>query len=265
LPKATIVSDTAIPAATLILFRQTQGLTTHLFVERATTMAFAGGATVFPGGRVDEADRSFARQFPHLAADDAAARIAAIRETIEEAGVVVGIEALIDATLTARLRSGLHTGASLQDVLAREALTLSLDGLKPFARWCPNFRETRNFDARFFIAQAPDTDIVASADENETVHLFWASAKQALADADAGRLQIIFPTRRNLERLANLETFDAATAQAERIGVKRITPSIETIDGVSFLTIPKDCGYPVTSEPLDSVRRGGDNPVRIEP
>jgi hypothetical protein len=63
---------------------------------------------------------------------------------------------------------------------------------------------------------------------------------------------VIFPTRRNLERLALFANFDEAKAQAEAIPVKTIVPQVDTVDGQPMLTIIKDAGYPVT----DSVKRG---------
>ena len=76
--------DDAIPAATLIVVRdRPAGAPELLMVERSEGMAFAAGALVFPGGRIDAADTS-------LAPGDAAA-VAAIRETIEETAVPVGL------------------------------------------------------------------------------------------------------------------------------------------------------------------------------
>ncbi|HVM23453.1 MAG TPA: NUDIX domain-containing protein, partial [Sphingomicrobium sp.] len=81
------MSDQAIPAATLIVVRDKPGEAPELLmVERAAGMAFAAGALVFPGGRIDEADRRLAAR---LGVDPAA--VAAIRETLEETAVPVGI------------------------------------------------------------------------------------------------------------------------------------------------------------------------------
>ena len=81
------MSEEAIPAATLIVVRErSDGPPELLMVERAGGMAFAAGAWVFPGGRIDEADREFAR---NTALDPAA--VAAIRETLEETAVAVGL------------------------------------------------------------------------------------------------------------------------------------------------------------------------------
>ena len=81
------MSDEAIPAATLIVLRDREtGPPELLMVERAAGMAFAAGALVFPGGRIDEADRGLADQ---LGID--AATVAAVRETLEETAIPVGL------------------------------------------------------------------------------------------------------------------------------------------------------------------------------
>ena len=84
----------AIPAATVVIYRHGTGggPAEVLMVERSHTMRFAGGAAVFPGGRVDPADRELAAMIGEgLDPDDAAGRVAAIRETLEETGLAVGI------------------------------------------------------------------------------------------------------------------------------------------------------------------------------
>jgi 8-oxo-dGTP pyrophosphatase MutT (NUDIX family) len=250
------MSPEAIPAATLVLFREHDGRTEHLFVERAGTMRFAAGAIVFPGGRIDAGDRAMATHVPARDAEDAAGRIAAIRETIEEAGVAIGVTPAPDADLVKLLRRQLNDGMVFSDVLAAAHLHLDLDALTPFARWCPNMHHTRNFDTRFYIARALIDAPMATVDATENVRLFWATAQSVLDDADVGRVQIIFPTRRNLERLALLGDFTSASAQAAEIEARKITPWIEDRDGVSHLCIPADRGYPVTSEVLTSATRG---------
>src|SRR6185369_8831284 len=81
-----------VPAATLVVFRRAAGggPPELLMVERSAGMRFAAGAAVFPGGRIDPADHELADMAApaHLPRDEAAARIAAIRETLEEAGLM---------------------------------------------------------------------------------------------------------------------------------------------------------------------------------
>jgi 8-oxo-dGTP pyrophosphatase MutT (NUDIX family) len=245
-----------IPAATLVVFRRNEGRTELLFVERAGTMNFAAGAIVFPGGRVDAGDRMLAERFPDIEPDEAAARIAAIRETVEEAGTAIAIKGTLDAETIARLRAHLHDGVVFSDALAALQLEIEPGILVPFARWCPNDPERRTFDTRFYLAEASPNAATATVDETENVRLFWATAQEVIDAADAGRVKIIFPTRRNLERLAQYTDFAEARADADRFGAGLIVPWAETRDGVLHLCIASDQGYPVTSEPLESAMRG---------
>ncbi len=245
------MSSPPIPAATLVLFRDGPDGPEHLFVERATTMVFAGGAVVFPGGRVDPGDYELAARFPHLDPDDAAARIAAVRETIEEAGIAVGMDADVEV-----LRDALATGTALGPLLDTHGLTLDIDELVPFARWCPNFKETRTFDTHFYLARVEADHAEARVDATENTHLFWATASQVLARADAGEVKIIFPTRRNLERLAMLDSFEAARTHAATYPIDTVTPWVEERDGAQHLCIPDGLGYPVTSQVLHEAMRG---------
>jgi 8-oxo-dGTP pyrophosphatase MutT (NUDIX family) len=243
----------AIPAATLILMRPAPagGPPEILMLERAATMAFAAGALVFPGGRIDPDDHSTAARFPELA--DAAARIAAIRETIEETGVAPALRPDPDS---AALREAIAAGRPFAALLDEMGLALDLEALTPFARWCPNFREARRFDTLFYLAEAPGGGhSLHSADETESVHTFWASASTVLGEIEAGRAKAIFPTRRNLERLARFGSLDEARADAKLHPVRRITPWVEEREGRRFVCIPEGIGYPVTAEPYESARR----------
>jgi 8-oxo-dGTP pyrophosphatase MutT (NUDIX family) len=243
----------AIPAATLVLMRERPAGPPELLVtERTGQMAFAAGALVFPGGRIDAEDRAAAAGLPH---EDAAARIAAIRETIEETGLAPGIAPAPGADAVAGLRAELELGGDLAGLLAEAGLALDLDALVPFARWCPNFRETRRFDTLFFLAEAPAGAAEPEACAREAVRAFWASAAEILAELDAGRAHAIFPTRRNLERLARFGSIAEARADALRHPVTCITPWVEERGGALHVCIPDDIGYPVTSEPLESARR----------
>lgn len=243
-----------IPAATLILMRpRPAGAPEILVMERAETMAFAAGALVFPGGRIDPDDHVCAAAHEDIA--DAAARVAAIRETIEETGIAVGLIPAPSETQAAELRGALAAGTPFSRLLAEYGLTLDLAALTLFARWLPNFRETRRFDTLFYLAEAPVGAHSESADEVEAVHAFWASAADILAELEAGRAHAIFPTRRNLERLAGFASIDEARADAARHPARKITPWIEERDGRKWVCIPEDAGYPVTAELLETARR----------
>lgn len=245
----------AIPAATLIIFREAaEGPPELLMVERAKAMVFAGGAMVFPGGRVDPGDHAMAAL--HGGGDETAARIAAIRETIEEAGLPIGLSSIPSAEALVRMRAALHAGDSFAEALAAVGTTLDLSQLVPWARWRPAHRNMRIFDTRFYLAQLPANAPVATVDKTENVRLVWSTAQQVLDDADAGKLEVIFPTRRNLERLAQFTSFADAVAHANDTPIRTVTPWSETRAGEEHLCIPDDAGYPITSEVIASAMRG---------
>lgn len=245
----------AIPAATVVIFRDMENEAPEiLMVERAKAMAFAGGALVFPGGRIDPGDHGLAATLPN-APEDAAARIAAIRETIEETGVALGLTPAPDSGVIAALRRGLADGRPFAELLTSAGLTLDLAVLTPFARWRPAHEHARIFDTLFYVARLPENAPDAEVDATENVRLFWASAAAVLADAEAGRARIIFPTRRNLERLARFASLADAIEDAARFPVRTITPWIEHRDDGRYICIDTDLGYPVTSERAEGSMR----------
>jgi 8-oxo-dGTP pyrophosphatase MutT (NUDIX family) len=205
----------AIPAATLVVLRdRPAGPPDLLMVERPRTMAFAGGAMVFPGGRIDQAD--------WINDDDlaAAAARAAVRETAEETG-----------------------------------LEVPLDTLVPFARWRPDNVRHRRFDTFFFLAAAPEDAGPLRPQPGECEQALWVGAEAMLTAIASGEAKAIFPTIRNLERLAQFASFAEARDHALAHPVEIISPWIEEIDGERWLTIPSHLGYPVTRERLDTAMR----------
>ena len=234
-------------AATVLLVRDRPGGLEVFMVERHHQIDFATGALVFPGGKVDESDsdpRWRARCGESLAGDDAARalRVAAIRETFEECGVL-----LARARGAAQLAAPPTLGSSDEDFLTlieRADLLLACDRLVPFAHWITPAMVPKRFDTHFFIAIAPE-DQLALHDGSESVDSVWISPRGALREAEAGRRTIIYPTLMNLVRLA--ESVDVATA-LERARAKRIVtvqPSLaRRADGKPELSIPADAGYP---------------------
>jgi len=234
---------TAIPAATLILLRdRPAGPPELLMVERAAAMAFAGGALVFPGGRIDPGDRALAMA---MGDGDLAPRLAAIRETIEEAGIAIGVDGDVEA-----MRAALARGAPIGDLAP-----VDLSALIPFARWRPDHVPVRVFDTWFYVARLPHDAPPARVDATENVRTLWVTAADALAAADGGEATLLFPTRRVLERLARHDAVADVLADAARWPVRTITPWIEERDGGSFICIPDDLGYPVTAESVDRAVR----------
>jgi 8-oxo-dGTP pyrophosphatase MutT (NUDIX family) len=246
------VSDEAIPAATLVLVRERSGEPPELLmVERAGGMAFAAGALVFPGGRIDDGDLRLGED---LGIDPAA--VAAIRETIEETAIPVGLSPTPDAVLARAIQDELVANRPFDELLHSRGIELDAAGLTPFARWVPKFHAVRRFDTLFFVARCDGSDWETRVIEGECTRAEWLSAAQVLELDRSGEARLIFPTRRNLERLALHSSFDAIRADAAAHPIEPVTPWVEEHDGERFITIPDHLGYPVTRERLDGLWRG---------
>ncbi|QUL38071.1 NUDIX domain-containing protein [Erythrobacter sp. JK5] len=253
-----------IPAATIIIFRNAPdgGAPEVLMTVRSRTMVFAGGMAVFPGGRVDPEDFELGATISAdtsgaIAPDEAAHQVAAVRETLEETGLALGLAGDITAETAAAARAMLDQTGALAPVLDAFGWTLDLDQIVPFARWFPkNENIPRVYDTRFYLADLGTGAVDIAVDNSENTRLFWTSAQGALDMAERGEIKLIFPTRRNLERLALFASFEEARAQAKAIPVKTIVPQIDTSSGKPMLTILEDAGYPVTQELLETVARG---------
>ena len=248
------MDETAIPAATVIVMRDRAGGAPELLmVERAAAMRFAGGALVFPGGRVDPGDHALAEL--HLGdADDNAARIAAVRETVEETAIPVGLSPVPNEAQALELQRALVADEPFAPLLAQSCFAIAADALTPFARWVPKFHAVRRFDTLFFVARCPSGEWQPHVIEGECSGAFWVTAAEVLDRRGDARL--IFPTRRTLERLALHSDFDAIRADALAHPIEPVTPWVEKRGGEKFITIPSHLGFPVTEERLDGLWRG---------
>jgi 8-oxo-dGTP pyrophosphatase MutT (NUDIX family) len=243
-----------IPAATLIVMRDRVGAPPELLmVERSAGMTFAGGAMVFPGGRIDAADDALAASH---AGDHAAGRIAAIRETLEESSVAVGLSPIPGPALAGTLAAALHDGQDSGGLLAAHGLALDIGQLTLFARWKPAFHQSRIFDTLFFLAEAPPGDWMPHPQPGECEAVLWIGAGELLSRIERAKATAIFPTLRNLERLAGFASISEARADAAAHPIETIVPWVEEWQGEPHVTIPDGLGYPVVREPLASVRRG---------
>ncbi|WP_039392198.1 NUDIX hydrolase [Novosphingobium sp. MBES04] len=247
-----------VPAATVVIFRRSPrpgGPPELLMVKRAPKMRFAAGALVFPGGRVDAEDTALARRLlPDEDETLGAGRIAAIRETLEETGLLIANPAAVSPQAVREGRELLLREGALAPVLERMGWELDPGRLTFYAHWCAP--GTRPFDTRFFLTDLGRGQVDIAVDETENTYLFWASARDTLALCERGEGRVIFPTRRNLERLAGHATFAEAKADAQAHPPRRIRPVIEHREDGDWLTIPEGRGYPVCAEAMASVQRG---------
>lgn len=246
------MSDDPIPAATVIVARdRADGGAEILMVERAEGMAFAAGAMVFPGGRIDLADRALGE-----ALGIEAALIAAVREAVEETAIPVGLSPLPSAEVARELQRCLIADTPFGRLLEAHGLALDADMLTPFARWVPKFHAVRRFDTLFYLAEAPAGDWAPRVIAGECASAEWVEAAAVLERERAGTARLIFPTRRTLERLAQHDTIAAIHADARAYPVEPITPWVAERNGEKFIAIPSHLGFPVTEERLDGLWRG---------
>ncbi len=255
------------PASTILLVRDAAALEV-LMVERHHQIDFASGALVFPGGKVAAEDASAAWR-EHVDSpsglEDTAFRIAAVREAFEESGILLarrrearGAERpLVDASAfvaTAEAREPIARGeASFLEMIADLGLVLALDALVPFAHWITPAMMPKRFDTRFYLARTPEAQ-VELCDGAETVDAVWITPHEALSAMREGRRKIIFPTRLNLEKLAESGDAEHAFAAARARTIVTVTPRVEQRNGAPTLIIPAEAGYSVTEEPLEGNR-----------
>ncbi len=261
---------TSIPAATVILLRDSADGPEILMVQRGDNLAFAGGALVFPGGRVDPADLTTARDpalasgFEHLDDSDAAARIACCREALEETGVLLTSGDAPDPVQLAKARAELAGGPDSAEACTFAAMLAGMnhkvaaDRFIPFARWEPPAAAPikRRFDTHFYLADAGNTASAAiSPDGHEAVAIQWTTAALTLASEARGEAALVFPTKCNLQRLGQYPSVAAIMAAATARTPPFIQPEIVARDGEMWLTIPSGCDYPVTEDRLENLRR----------
>ncbi|WDI31191.1 NUDIX domain-containing protein [Hyphococcus flavus] len=258
------MSSDYIQAATILLLRDEPAFEV-LMVERHANIEFAGGAMVFPGGRMEasDADKAWLAHCDGLEQTpehEISHRVAAIREAFEETGMLLarkdgeflGREAMNFEDLRGSVE---EKDALFLELICKEKLKLALDALHLFARWRPPKEAThKRFDTWFFAAKAPPKQ-QARPDGGEATDVIWTQPKDVLADKDAGRRKMIFPTTRNVELLGVSNNTEEAIAFANERPIRPVTPAPETRDGVAYLTIPEDLGYPVTAELLETAFR----------
>jgi 8-oxo-dGTP pyrophosphatase MutT (NUDIX family) len=245
------LAATPRPAATVVLLRDGRdGLEAYL-QRRPRAMGFAGGLWVFPGGRVDDADRDPAvdarwagpppaawAERLGLPLDDARGHVvAACRETLEEAGLLLADPAPDPGELAAARRDLLAGAGGLAELLAALGTRLDAGRLRYWAWWVTPEAEARRYDTRFFLAAAPAGAAV-------TAHLGEAERERWLAPAAAAAdqaLPMLPPTRYTLRDLAGFASTEEALAAGEDRPVQRVLPVLEGAE----LVMPWRERYPV--------------------
>jgi len=249
-----------VPAATILLVRDTPGGLEVFMVKRHHQIDFISGALVFPGGKVDKSDNDAGlAEFSDGAVGWSEAMralgTAAIREAFEESGILLARDAATgDFVPEARLsdlepyRQALERHeTTLLEVLRKERLRLALDQLVRFAHWITPEHMPKRFDTHFFIAPSP-VGHEGRHDGRESVDSVWIGPDQAIADRKTWN--VVFPTKLNLMKLARSgNVVDALRAAAAEVPLT-VTPWIEDSADGKLLRIREDAGYEQTSVKL---------------
>lgn len=237
-----------------------------LMLRRNLNSDFVGGAYVFPGGGVDATDAGATGQrLAHGLSDADASRrlalesgglafyVACLRELFEEAGLLVACDesgAPVHCTgeetiqRLVALRRAVNDGSlGFVAMMEQEGWRLDLRGLEYIAHWVTPVGPPRRFDTRFFVALAPDGQ-VATHDAGETVADQWIRPVDALGAHARGELEMIFPTIRNLEAIADFSSSRDVLDYARSLtDIPRVEPRIVTRHGDVTILLSSDDGY----------------------
>ena len=250
IPRDKIETDTVpiLPASTMILIDDRPDLQV-LMLLRNNSSGFVADHTIFPGGAIEEDDKNYIwddlvvgltkeEAKTQLRTDDARSFwIAAIRETIEEVGVLVGtheIELLEDREL---IEGG---SENFSDVISQREISLDLSDIEPISRWVTPMGGTRRYDTYFFVAQS-FTSVTPQVDGKEAVEAFWIAPSEALKKWELGEMTMISPT---LATLRQLESYENSDEVFTALDSKLFPENIRIVDESKALPLfPNDDNY----------------------
>lgn len=269
-PSAVVLRD----AATVMILRDgAEGLEVFM-LKRNLNSDFVGGAYVFPGGALDPADRAVdlepvcegrtdadASRCLGIATGGLAFWVAAVRESFEEAGVllayddggqIVDLDDVAGVQRWAEHRTAVDDGErQLVEVCRTEGVRLAVDAMHYFAHWITPEGAPRRYDTRFFVAAAP-TNQTPLHDDHEVIANEWLRPADGLARVEAGELTMMPPTVASLRAVARFTTAADVLASATEItDVPTILPRVIATDGGVRIVLPGDPLYDVEAGVAD--------------
>ena len=253
-------------AATVMILREGDAGFEVFMLKRNLNSDFVGGAYVFPGGAVDPADREVdlepvcegrsdveASRRLGIPSGGLAFWVAAIRESFEEAGVLLAYDdsdRIVDLDDSAGVdrwaehRIAVDNGErQLIDVCHSEGLRLAVDAMHYFGHWITPEGAPRRYDTRFFLAAAP-TNQTPLHDDHEVIANEWLRPADGLARVESGELTMMPPTMASLRAVARFATAaDALAAATEITDVPTILPQVIATEGGVRIVLPGDPRY----------------------
>lgn len=246
------------PAATVLLARDGEGGPEMLLLRRHGRSGFAAGAWVFPGGTVDDADRSGALAdridgptpadwAERLELEDPAEAlayvVAALREAFEETGILLardpaGAPPSPDDALDVARRALLNGVVGIAEVAVSRGLRLDATELAYVAHWVTPEPEPRRYDTRFFLARVP-ANAVCTPHQAELVDAAWLTPAEGLRRFREEHLTLLPPTVHTLGRLTPYPDVAAMLAALRAAPVPRILPTMRLAPGGVEIVVPK--------------------------
>ena len=250
------------PAATVILMREEIKGDFEIFMVKRSSRSTFGSLYVFPGGKLDPED-SENDLYPYCEGmnnEEASKQlgikdnglsfwIACIRECFEEVGVLLtnpDDSILQDTYKLTKLRKELNNKEiTFKEICVSESLRLRTKNIVPCAHWITPDIETKRFDTRFFLAKV-NAKQLASHDGFELTESFWIKPADALAKLKNGEMNMILPTIKNIEKLAEFSSSKEAFNYFEGLGDNAIPPILPKFikkDGEWVGFLPGEEGY----------------------
>lgn len=258
-------------AATVILTRDGDRGMEVFLMRRHRAQSFMAGAFVFPGGALDEddADPALASYITGLTAEQAAKNLqeinvlpqtafslymAAIRETFEEAGVLLAYSRdgeplqYPDEQTAARLsqaRRALHQKElSLNELAKQENIRFAFDMLTPFAHWMTPDIEKKRFDTRFFLTRIPAGQTPLH-DAVEMTESRWMTPLEAVTAHRNREIRLMPPTLRSLEDISDITDTASLIQSVQDKKIYPVLPQARKINGELQLLLPHDPDYSI--------------------
>jgi len=252
-----IITTPPLDSASVVLLRDSAQGMQVLLLKRHQASNVLGGAFVFPGGKLDQADQSPALLAklsqdaatlqqrlaePELSTERAAGLfVAAIREAFEECRILLGQATKSPLDLQA-LQSALASGQSWSEALQNLSLQLSTDHLVPWTRWITPRQASvtsKRFDTRFFITRVPEGQ-TAAHDNFEATETLWTTPREALIRYWDHQIELAPPQIMGLVQLARHTDTHSALTEAQSRRPPVVEPEPFDQDGIRTICYPGD-------------------------
>ena len=228
----------------------------EVFMIKRSMKTNFGGAWVFPGGKIDDADISnnYLKYSPNLSDDLASERldiekdglsywIACIRECFEESGILLAnkkgenLKKTIfrdgDLKIINQYKDRILSGENIFfEMIDNLNLELATKELSYISHWVTPKIEKRRYSTRFFIARTTDQEAIH--DGTEGVESKWINPEEALKQSRSGNFPMIMPTIKNLEMICgyiNTSELLSAMNNKNKSDIPNVEPVFEIVDG----------------------------------